>query len=85
MTRDLRQELAANAKERADLTASLAAAEQRERELIADAWRDHISPGEIAALAGRSGAHVRKLRPDDIPPARMGGGAAQKRRRKPSK
>jgi hypothetical protein len=82
MTRDLRQELAANATQRAELTAALTAAERQERDLIAAAWRERIGPGEIAKAAGRSGAHVRKFRPEDVPPARTGGNAAPKRRRK---
>ncbi|MFC6017815.1 hypothetical protein ACFP2T_16560 [Plantactinospora solaniradicis] len=82
MTRDLRQELAANREDRTKLSAELAGAEQEERTLIADAWRDHIPPGEIVTLTGRSAAHIRKLRPADVPPARSGGGAAPKRRRK---
>ena len=84
MTGDVREQLAANAKRRAELAADTATAEQEERDLIAAAWREHIPPGEIAALVQRSGAHVRKLRPDDVPPARLGGGAATKRRRRKS-
>jgi hypothetical protein len=82
MTSDVREQLAANTKRRAELAAETAEAEQEERDLIAAAWREHIPPGEIAALAGRSGAHVRKLRPSDVPPAKLGGGAAPKRRRR---
>ncbi|MGI5153483.1 hypothetical protein ACQEVC_45390 [Plantactinospora sp. CA-294935] len=77
MTRDLRQELAANREVRTKLTAELDGAEQEERALVADAWRAHIPPGEIIVLTGRSPAHVRKLRPTDVPPARTGGGAAK--------
>lgn len=82
MTGDVRRQLADNAERRAEIAAQGAAAEQEERDLIVAAWREHIPPGEIAALAQRSGAHVRKLRPEDVPPARLGGGAAPKRRRR---
>lgn len=68
MTDDIRRELAAVRKARAKT-------ETREREAIAAAWRAHVPPGEIAALISRSPAHVRKLRPADVPPARMGGNA----------
>ena len=79
MTRDLRRDLETNRETRTRLAADLAAAEQQERDLIAAAWRDHISPGEIADLTGRSAAHVRKIRPADVPPARTGGMASPKR------
>lgn len=82
MTGDVREQLAANAKRRAELAAETTAVEQEERDLIAAAWREHVPPGEIATLAQRSGAHVRKLRPEDVPPAKLGGGAAPKRRRR---
>ena len=82
MTSDVREQLAANARRRAELAAAKTAVEQEEHDLIAQAWREHVPPGEIAALVGRSGAHVRKLRPDDVPPARIGGNAAKKRRRR---
>jgi hypothetical protein len=82
MTSDVREQLAALAKRRSEIEAEKTELEKQERALIAQAWRDHIPPGEIAALVQRSGAHVRKLRPGDVPPARLGGGAAPKRRRK---
>lgn len=82
MTGDVRERLAANAKKRADLASETTAAEQEERDLIAEAWHEHVPPGEIATLAHRSGAHVRKLRPEDVPPAKLGGNAAPKRRRR---
>lgn len=55
-----------------------------ERAAIVDAWRAGIAPTRIAVLAERSGAHVRNLRPEDVPPARLGGGAAPKRRKRKS-
>lgn len=82
MTGDVREQLAANATLRAELAAQQAVADQEERDLIAVAWREHVPPGEIANLAQRSGAHVRKLRPEDVPPAKLGGNAAPKRRRR---
>lgn len=72
MPEDLRRRLANNRQQRDDLG-------QEERDLIAEAWRAKIHPAEIADLIGRSLAHVRKLRPDDVPPLRMGGGAATKK------
>lgn len=78
MTRDLRHELATNREDRTKLTTKLDGLEQQERDLIAAAWRDHVPPVEIAALTGRSPAHVRKLRPEDVPPLRTGGNAAPK-------
>lgn len=78
MTRDLRQELSDNRLVRDQLTTALHDAEQTERELITDAWRAGISPKEIVALTGRSPAHVRKLRPANVPPARTGGNAANR-------
>lgn len=50
--------------------------DDRERAAIEAAWRDNVPPTEIAMLVGRSPAYVRKLRPADVPPARLGGGAA---------
>ena len=82
MTRDLRQELADNAQRRSEVESEKAALEAAERNLIADAWHAGLQPGEIAALIQRSGAHVRKLRPGDVPPARLGGNAAPKKRTK---
>ncbi len=63
------------------------AAEAEERPLIAEAWRAGIGPKQIAETAHRSEAHARKLRPDDVPPLRTGGGYAAKnaRRRRPVK
>jgi hypothetical protein len=82
MTGDVREQLVANANRRAELAAKMAETEQEERDLIAAAWRDHMPPGEIAKLADRSSAHVRKHRPEDVPPAKLGGNAAPKRRRR---
>ena len=75
MVPDIRKSLAANAEQRVKLAAELAKVEQTERELVAAAWRAQVPPGEIAALARRSGARVRKLRPADVPPAKLGGNA----------
>lgn len=82
MTSDVREQLAANAKRRAEVEAERKKLEAEEHILIAQAWREHVPPGEIAASAQRSGAHVRKLRPEDVPPARLGGGAATPKRRR---
>ncbi|MFF0378686.1 hypothetical protein [Actinoplanes missouriensis] len=82
MTGDVREQLAANAARRAEIAAAASANEQEERDLIVRAWRENVPPGEIATLVGRSGAHVRKFRPDDVPPAKLGGNAATKKRRK---
>lgn len=82
MAQDLRQQLTDNAKRRAAVDVESKAAEQEERELIAEAWRAHLPPAEIAQLAGRSAAHVRKFRPHDVPPLRLGGNAAPKKRRR---
>jgi hypothetical protein len=64
----------------ADIRAERESLPRREREEIADAWRAAIPPGEIAALVGRSEAHIRGLRPDDVAPLRTGGGYATKHR-----
>lgn len=53
-----------------------------ERAEIVAAWRAGMAPSKIARAVDRTDAHVRKLRPDDVPPARLGGGAAPKRRRR---
>lgn len=61
------------------------AAEQldaEEKALIAEAWRKGIGPTRIATVAERSDAHIRKLRPDDVPPLRLGGGAAKAARKR---
>lgn len=56
---------------------------RREHETIAAGWRAKIPPTKLAKAAQRTPAHVRNLRPEDVPPARLGGNAApQKRRRK---
>ncbi len=63
---------------RRDLTAVATdrqAIDGREHAAITAAWRAGLRPKEIAALVQRSPAHIRKLRPDDVPPARMGGNA----------
>lgn len=57
--------------------AEIALAREEEPAVIADAWRAGIPPGEIAEAAGRSGAHIRRFRPDDVPPAKLGGNAAR--------
>lgn len=68
---EARHELAAVAKARRKM-------DGREEAAITAGWRAGLRPSEIAALAERSTAHVRKLRPGDVPPARMGGNAARK-------
>lgn len=70
------------ASERIKADAAAKAAEDREKELIAEAWRGNISVMVIATTAQRSVAHVRKLRPDDVPPRSTGGGYALKNARK---
>ena len=82
MAQDLRQKLIDNAQRRAAVEIESKAAEQEERDLIGQAWRAHMPPAEISELAGRSPAHVRKFRPEDVPPLRKGGGAAPKKRRR---
>lgn len=82
MAQDLRRQLTENTERRTQIAVEAKANEQEEHALIAQAWREHIPPAEIAELAGRSAAHVRKLRPEDVPPLRKGGGAAPKRRRR---
>jgi hypothetical protein len=79
---DLLQDLAAIAAERKEAEANLDALKQREHDAIAAAWRAQIPPTKIAAAAHRTAAHIRTLRPDDVPPARLGGGAAKQRPRK---
>lgn len=51
---------------------------EREKAAIIAAWYDRVPPSKIAAAVERSTTHVRELRPDDVPPARLGGGAAGK-------
>jgi hypothetical protein len=75
------KELDAVAAERRKLDKRLQLLDQREHAAIEAAWRARITPTEIAIRIGRSTAHVRKLRPDDVPPARMGGMAKVKRQR----
>ncbi|MFI5895650.1 hypothetical protein ACIA5D_36700 [Actinoplanes sp. NPDC051513] len=82
MAQDLRQQLAEIAQRRVNAEAEAKALNDQEQELIAQAWREHVPPAEIAELVGRSAAHVRKLRPDDVPPLRLGGGAAPKKGRR---
>lgn len=82
---ELLADLAAIANERDTAEATINALKQRERDTIAAAWRAHIPPTKIADAIRRTDAHVRKLRPDDVPPARLGGGAAKPRGRKRGK
>lgn len=77
---DPRAELDAIAKARRRLAREVEALDVREREAIEAAWRHGVTPTEIAIRVGRSTAHVRKLRPDDVPPARTGGFASEKLR-----
>ncbi len=70
--------LTAAASERIEADAAAKAAEDNEKKLIGEAWRAGIQPGDIAAAVQRSLAHVRKFRPDDVPPRRTGGGYALK-------
>ncbi|QKW15435.1 hypothetical protein [Verrucosispora sp. NA02020] len=79
MTDDVRAELDAVAAARRRLDKQAALLDEREHAAIQAAWRDKVTPTEIAMRVGRSTAHVRKLRPDDVPPARMGGMAQVKR------
>jgi hypothetical protein len=85
MAKDIRERLAATATRRAETAAELARIEHEEDTLIVEAWRAHVPPTEIARLVQRSTAHVRRLRPDDVPPARLGGMAAVGRRRQAKK
>lgn len=64
---------------REELDREIAQLNERERSVIQMAWRDKVPPTEIALLVDRSAAHVRKLRPADVPPARTGGTAKVKR------
>jgi hypothetical protein len=85
MPDNLRLQLAETARRRAASEAEAKALNEDEQELIRQAWREHIHPTEIVELTGRSLAHVRKLRPKDVPPLREGGGyAAIKKRRNDS-
>ncbi len=77
--------LHAASSERIRADAAAKAAEDREKELIADAWRAEAAPQAIADAARRSLAHVRKFRPADVPPRRTGGGYAAKNARKRSR
>ncbi len=81
MTDDLRRQLTEAAKKRAQLDQAGKQAHLRENELIGEAWRAGIHPDEIRDITGRSPAHVRAMRPDDVPPLRRGGGAASPKRR----
>lgn len=78
MAQDLRQQLAETAQRRLAVEAEAKALNEHEQQLIAQAWRERIPPAEIAELVHRSAAHIRNLRPDDVPPLRMGGMAARK-------
>lgn len=80
MAEDLRQQLADAARERSQADDAQKQAHEFENTLIGEAWRAGIHPTEIAAITGRSAAHIRNLRPKDVPPLRMGGGAAPKKR-----
>jgi hypothetical protein len=73
--------LAAIAAEREPVEAALAELRRREHDAIQAAWRAKVRPSKIATAAKRTGAHIRALRPDDVPPARLGGGAATPNRR----
>ena len=75
---EARRELDAVAAARRELAEQAQQLDQREHAAIEAAWRAKVTPTEIAIRVGRSTAHVRKLRPDDVPPARLGGGAARK-------
>ncbi len=81
MGEELRAELGKVAQQRAAADQQWKAVHDREKALIAQAWREQIHPTEIAAITGLSPAHIRNLRPADVPPLRMGGGAAPKKRR----
>jgi hypothetical protein len=80
MAQDLRQQLTETARQRTLAEAEAKELNEREKGLIRQAWREHMHPTEIAELTQRSAAHVRNLRPADVPPLRMGGGAAPKKR-----
>lgn len=73
MTDDVRSELDAVAAARRRLDKQAALLDERERAAIQAAWREKVPPTEIAARVRRSTAHVRKFRPEDVPPARTGG------------
>ncbi len=77
-TEQLLEALAKAASERDEIDAAAQAAEDREKELIADAWRQGVHPQRMVEATGRSLAYVRKLRPEDVPPLRTGGGYALK-------
>lgn len=78
MTDALRKELHAIAAKRRRLHREIQQLDARERAALEAAWRERMPPTEIAALVERSSAHVRKFRPGDVPPARMGGAAKVK-------
>ncbi len=69
------RKLKAIAARRRKLDKAIEALDTEEREAIAAAWRARMMPGEIAKHVDRSTAHVRKFRPEDVPPARTGGNA----------
>lgn len=79
MSDDIRKELDAVAAARRRLNKQTELLDERERAAIETAWRDKVPPTEIAMRVGRSTAHVRNHRPDDVPPARTGGMAKVKR------
>lgn len=79
MGEELREQLAEAAQQRANADETQKATHDRENRLIRDAWRARIPPAEIAAITGRSPAHIRNLRPEDVPPLRRGGMAATKK------
>lgn len=81
---EIETQLAEVAAKRIDAEEAADALNDDERNLIVAAWRAGIAPTQIARIARRTDSHVRKLRPEDVPPARLGGGAARKRRRKPT-
>ncbi|MEV2239574.1 hypothetical protein [Micromonospora sp. NPDC049891] len=81
---EARRELNAIANERRRLDKRIQLLDQRERAAIEAAWRARVTPTEIAIRVGRSTAHVRKFRPDDVPPARSGGMAKVKRQNEQS-
>ncbi len=81
MQDELREKLAAESAVRARADENQRAAHENENELIAEAWRGKIPPSEIAKITGRSPAHIRNLRPADVPPLRTGGWPAKKIKR----
>lgn len=81
---EVAKRLAEAAEQRRAADAGAADAHAHERAAIVAAWRAGMPPSRIAREVDRTTTHVRNLRPDDVPPARLGGGAAPKRRRKPA-